>query len=118
MVRGLPEMEHWTAVTICSWAAVGDGLLAVFAFWVVAGLRARTWMERPERASVAVFTLTGLTVTVAAEWLATEVWHWWSYAPHMITVPVLGIGLTPALQWILLPPLVVGIVHRQLSGRS
>jgi hypothetical protein len=37
----------------------------------------------------------------------------------MPTVPLLGTGLAPFLQWLVLPPLVVGIVARQLGrGRE
>lgn len=61
------------------------------------------------------FTLLGVGITIAAEWLFTEVWSRWSYAELMPTLPVLGTGLTPVLQWLLLPPVIVWFVHRQLT---
>jgi hypothetical protein len=34
----------------------------------------------------------------------------------MPMVPVLRVGLTPVLQWVIVPPLVVWFVKRQLAG--
>jgi hypothetical protein len=116
--RAMADMSHWEAVKFCSWAAVGDGVLAVIAFWAVAALfRSRTWIREPRPGTLASFVAAGLVLTVAVEWLATEVWGRWSYGPEMPTVPLLGTGLAPVLQWLVLPPLVVGIVYRQL-GRT
>jgi hypothetical protein len=114
--QAMPDMRHWEAVKFCSWAAVGDGLLAVLAFWAVALFRSRGWLRRPTPGTTAGFTGIGLALTIAVEWLATDVWARWSYVPEMPTVPLLGTGLAPFLQWLVLPPLVVGIVSRQLGG--
>jgi hypothetical protein len=116
--RTVPDMRHWEAVKFCSWAAVGDGVLAVVAFWVVAGfaVSSRSWIRRPTVRTVAGFVLAAEAMTVAIEWLATEVWQRWSYAPDMPTLPLVGAGVAPLLQWLLLPPLVVAIVRRQLQG--
>lgn len=57
----------------------------------------------------------GVLITIAAEWVLTEGIERWTYAPSMPTLPVLGTGLLPLLQWIILPPLVVWFVHRQLT---
>jgi hypothetical protein len=70
----------------------------------------------PTLGTVAGFTLACEGITVAIEWLATEVWHRWSYAADMPTLPLVGTGLVPLLQWLVLPPLVVGLVCRQLRG--
>lgn len=40
----------------------------------------------------------------------------WRYATAMPIVPVLEIGLTPFLQWVILPLLLVWFVKRQLAG--
>ena len=116
---GMPEMRHWDAVRECSWAALGDAGLLLGAFWTGAAVqRSRAWMARPRPAAVATFLTAGLLATVAFEWLATEVWNRWQYAPSMLTLPVLGTGLAPVLQWLLLPPLVLWIVRRQLHGAA
>jgi hypothetical protein len=33
----------------------------------------------------------------------------------MPTLPILGTGLIPAFQWLLLPPVIVWLVRRQLT---
>jgi hypothetical protein len=39
----------------------------------------------------------------------------WSYAPAMPTLPILGTGVVPLLQLIVLPPLTIWFVRRQLA---
>jgi hypothetical protein len=54
--------------------------------------------------AVAVLTLViGFTYTVFSEWLNTEVRGSWAYADIMPLLPVIGTGLTPLLQWIVVP---------------
>jgi hypothetical protein len=53
---------------------------------------------------------------VAQEHLATGVLNRWQYADAMPVVPVLGTGLAPVLQWLLLPLPVLGLARGQLRG--
>ena len=46
----------------------------------------------------------GVAYTVASEWLNTTVRQRWAYTKAMPTLPPLGTGLAPLLQWLLLPP--------------
>ncbi|MDY7115336.1 hypothetical protein RAN53_03135 [Halomonas sp. SSL-5] len=55
-----------------------------------------------------VFVLAGLLIMVGLEWHATVIAQRWSYTPMMPTLPRLGTGLTPLLQWLLLPRLFCG----------
>lgn len=119
LFEGMPEMRHWDAVRECTSATVGDAGLLVLGFWAGAAVqRSRGWMAHPRPAALAAFLGTGVVVTIALEWLSTEVWHRWEYAPRMPTLPVLATGLAPLLQWLLLPPLLVWIVRRQLHGAA
>ena len=116
---GMTEVRHWDAVRECSWATLGDAALLVAAFWAGAAVqRSRAWIAHPRASAVAAFVAAGVLATVALEWLATNVWDRWQYAPHMSTLPVLGTGLAPLLQWLLLPPLLVLIVRRQIQGAA
>lgn len=45
----------------------------------------------------------GLAYTVFSEWLSTSVRGSWAYTAAMPIVPILGTGLSPALQWIVVP---------------
>ncbi|HEV2067189.1 MAG TPA: hypothetical protein VGR08_10145, partial [Thermomicrobiales bacterium] len=75
----------------------------------------RAWVLEPSAMHVVVFTLLGVAITVIAEGIATEVLGWWAYAEWMPTLPLLGTGLLPLVQWLVLPPLVVWFVRRQLT---
>lgn len=114
--RGLAETAHWEAVKLCSLAAVGNAGLSVAAFWVVAvAARARSWILNPTIPNLLGFIGIGLAITLAAERLATGPLYSWAYAESMAVVPLLEIGLAPFLQWIVLPPLLVWFVRRQLT---
>jgi hypothetical protein len=45
----------------------------------------------------------GLAYTLFSEWLNVEIRQSWAYRDIMPTLPVLQIGLSPILQWILIP---------------
>lgn len=116
LFRDMPTANHWDAIVYCTRAAGGDALIALFAFWVVALIwKARNWILRPRRGQIIAFVLIGIAVTVAFEWHATVIAQRWAYASHMPVVPVIGTGLSPLLQWIVLPPLVVWLVKRQIG---
>lgn len=114
--RDMPAAPHWQATKVCSLATVGDTAITLMAFWVVvAAARTRAWVLGPSPMQVASFTITGIVVTVIAEWVATERLRLWAYADRMPALPLLGTGLLPLLQWMILPPLVVWFVQRQIT---
>ena len=47
--------------------------------------------------------------TIFSEWLNVEVRQSWAYDDAMPLVPLLGTALTPALQWLILPPVALGL---------
>ncbi|PWG64517.1 hypothetical protein DEM34_04095 [Spiribacter halobius] len=114
--RDMPTANHWDAIVFCTRAAGGDALIALAGFWIVALVwKTRGWILRPRFAHVAVFVLVGVLTTVAFEWHATVVAERWTYASNMPVIPVIGTGLSPVLQWVVLPPLVVWLVKRQIG---
>ncbi len=115
--EGMAAAAHWPAVKVCTRAAFGDALIAVFAsLAVTAATRSRSWIVRPTWRTVSAYIAVGLLVTVVIELLSTA-WGRWTYGGAMPVVPVLGVGLLPLLQWLVLPPLTVWFVRRQL-GRA
>ncbi len=115
----MPEMAHWDAVLFCTRATLGDVLIALIAFWIVAGLRGnRYWLLRPDTRSILGFIAIGIVITVGLEWHATEIQQRWQYAERMPTLPLLGTGLAPLLQWLLLPPLILWLARRQMLGEA
>jgi hypothetical protein len=55
------------------------------------------------RRVVVVTTVIGVSYTIFSEWLNVEVRQSWAYTESMPRLPFLGTGLTPLLQWLLLP---------------
>ena len=52
----------------------------------------------------------GAAYTVFSEWLNVEIRRSWSYAASMPVVPFLGTGLTPLLQWLIVPGLALAVI--------
>jgi hypothetical protein len=112
----IPSDPHWVGVAACTQATLGDTAISLFAFWCVAALaRSRCWVTNPTPYQVAGFVAVGVAITITFEALATGPLARWSYAPSMPKLPVLGTGVIPLVQWILLPPLTIWFVRRQLT---
>jgi hypothetical protein len=110
----LPLYTLWTEASLgpMSYAVAhctaGDVLIAGGALLAAMCLAAPSGFPRRGFARVAVAaTLLGLGYTVFSEWLNTAVRASWAYAPVMPIMPLVGVGLTPFLQWSALPPLVL-----------
>jgi len=112
----IPDDPHWLGVAACTKASFGDAAISLVAFWCVAALaRSRWWIIDSRPLQIAGFIAVGVVITIILEALATGPLERWSYTPSMPTLPVLGTGILPLLQWVLLPPLTIWFVRRQLT---
>ncbi len=112
----IPSASHLEGVRICTRAAFGDAGIALVAFGTVSfAERTRTWVGSLTKRNVIGFAFVGVVITIVFEWLATSVLDRWAYAESMPTLPILGTGLLPLMQWIVIPPLVLWFVRRQLT---
>ncbi|MDP9414357.1 MAG: hypothetical protein M3Q08_09765 [Pseudomonadota bacterium] len=106
-------------IRICSIAAVGDAVIMLVSYWaVVLFARSRWWILRPIARQILGFIAVGVFITIAIEHLATQSDHplWsWRYARSMPVAPVVGTGLLPLMQWLILPPLALWFIARQLD---
>ena len=119
LYAGFNELSYKQGVTYCTRATLADVAILLVAFWLVAWLGGgRSWPLRAGARPTVGFTLLGLVTTVVLEILSTRVWSRWSYDESMPLIPILNVGIAPFLQWALLPPLTVWLVHRQLSRRG
>lgn len=96
---------------------LGDVLIAVSVYLLTAILfREIVWpMRRPWTAG-AFMLAAGLGFTVFSEWYNVYRLGAWAYQPAMPLVA--GIGLTPLLQWAVLPTLMLFIVRRLPAFRA
>jgi hypothetical protein len=113
----MAEMAHWAATKLCIAATFGDVGFALTAFWL-ASLAAgrRDWVLQPSRLPLAVFVAVGVVLTVGFEYYYTQISLRWSYSAAMPLVPPFGTGLSPLLQWLIIPPLVIWLARRHLLG--
>mgnify|MGYP001765543209 CR=1 FL=1 len=85
---------------------VGDVMIAGICLLLSLATIGRSAWPRARIGAVALATiLMALSYTVFSEWLNTEVRGSWAYREAMPRLPGLGIGLTPIMQWILVPVL-------------
>lgn len=101
---------------------VGDVLIGT-ATWAISRLAIGGWQHRPrsEWPLLVCFIVLALAYTVFSEWMNVNVTRSWAYTDHMPLIPPLGTGLTPILQWIIVPILTWvragGRVRSRLAGR-
>lgn len=118
LYAGVSAMPHLEGVILCSKATFGDVLIALGAYVAIAlATGDRCWPRRWNAKRVGGYLGLGLAATVVLEWMATRVLDRWQYAPDMPVLPVLGTGLAPVLQWILIP-LVSLLALRRLWSRQ
>ncbi len=82
----------------------------------------RDWPVRHFWVVAALTVLLGVGSTVLLEWLNVAVWKSWAYSGLMPVLPVFGfkVGLSPLLQWILVPLLALWRVgqYRNLNQQG
>lgn len=90
---------------------LGDVLIAGTTYLLTAIVfRDLYWPERRPWTAGAFMLAAGLGFTIFSEWYNVYVVGAWAYQPAMPLVA--GIGLTPLLQWLIVPVLMILIVRR------
>ena len=115
----MADAPHWTAIKRCAMATLGDIIIMLIAYWLVALVaRSRHWIAAPTVVHLTMFVAVGVTITVVIEELALRgLWlGGWGYSPLMPVIPGIGVGLSLLAQWVVLPPLTAWFVRRQLAG--
>lgn len=115
LYAGMAAAPHWHAVRSCLTATVGDTVIALGAYAAVAAVtRDRGWLVRDSPNRVAGYLGVGLSVTVVLELINVYVWHRWAYALAMPLV--LGVGVSPLMQWMVVPPIALWLTRRHMAG--
>lgn len=63
----------------------------------------RSWAQGRGAAFAALVVAGGVAYTVFSEWWNVEITRSWAYADSMPTLPWIGTGLSPVLQWLVVP---------------
>jgi len=97
---------------------IGDVLIVAAALLLSLGMFARSRGANAGVAAVWAASLAlGLSYTIFSEWLNTGVRASWTYSDFMPLVPVIGTGLAPLLQWVVVPTLAMWIALGQAPWR-
>lgn len=83
---------------------VGDLLIAASCLGIAILTTNRNWPIRHYGRTAVLATALGVISTILLEWLNVDLLQNWAYAPSMPVLPLLGTGLSPLLQWLILPP--------------
>ena len=91
---------------------MGDIIITVVAFWIISLInRNRKWFLKMNTFNFTGFVAIGLVYTFYSE--HKHLFHFkdWAYNESMPLVPFTGIGLTPVLQWLFIPPIIILFVR-------
>jgi hypothetical protein len=117
LFQGMDELTHFEATVHCTQAALGDVVILLVAFWIIAlTARSRGWITHPKTIQIVGFIAIGIIITIVFEAVAIHVLNRWQYAITMPTLPILGTGIAPILQWLIIPPIIVSMMRRTTLG--
>jgi hypothetical protein len=103
----------WSIAYAVAHCTTGDVLIALAGYGAAAlATHSLRWTRHRPLSGGVIATLVGVVYTVFSEWLNVSVRGSWEYAPAMPTI--YGIGLSPLLQWLSVPPLMVLLERRVL----
>lgn len=113
LYRGVADFTWKQHLLCCGLAALADGagVAAIFAVGALA-FREPRWTRKPSAAKVLLTLVLGVVSAVLVEILALRL-GWWAYEPSMPRLSGTNIGLSPLMQFIVLPLLVLfGLLPR------
>jgi hypothetical protein len=121
----LPLYTLWTTGTLSQKAfavghcTIGDAMIAGLSVLVALALCGDALWPRANAARVYAATVAlGIAYTIYSEWINTSVRGSWSYSDLMPILPVTGTGLSPLLQWIVVPTLALGFAAGGLPSKD
>ena len=93
----------------CTWV---DVMITLGTFWLVSLISwNRRWFLSLNRVNFAVFIMAGVGYTFLSERLNVHIFQSWSYNESMPIIPWVKVGLTPILQWFIIPSVVILLVR-------
>ena len=111
---GMAGAPHEMAIRTCTLATLGDVVFTLAAYAAVAGVtRHRLWGVRWRPRYAIAFVAVGLLLTVVAEYVNVFVLLRYQYAPEMPRLA--GIGVSPLLQWLIIPIIALWLTRRHLE---
>ena len=111
-----PLSSRALAVLHCT---IGDLMIASLSLLAALAIVDRPdWPRTGLRSVWLLLFVIGAGYTVYSEWFNVNVRGSWAYGPLMPTLPLLGTGFTPLLQWLVVPSLTLRIAARHSPWRT
>lgn len=117
-IAQLPLYTIWLTATTRGFAyavihcTLGDVIILLSALVLALLLVGdRSWPRRGYAGVAVVTTALGISYMLLSEYMNVEVWRNWAYASAMPLLPPLRTGLTPFLQWLIIPPVALRLVR-------
>jgi hypothetical protein len=111
------EGEAWRIALYVGHCTLGDALIATLAYLAVAlAWRRADWPRQRPWTGVTMLLTLGLGYTAFSEWYNVYRAGAWTYSAAMPLV--YGIGITPLLQWLVVPGVMLMLIQRTQIGRS
>lgn len=111
------EGEAWRIALYVAHCVLGDVTIATLSYLGVALIwRQLNWPRRRLRAGGTMLIAMGIGYTVFSEWYNVYRLGSWAYADAMPLI--FGIGITPLLQWLVVPGVMLLLIQRTRIGRS
>lgn len=89
----------------CFIPSLGDGLMILVIYWIGwAVFRNPQWILKPGPKGYSLMAGVGLTLALFVEWNALLRTGAWAYNKEMPILPLVGVGLLPIFQMLILPP--------------
>ena len=115
-VLQLPLFTLWTTGTVRQQifavfhCTIGDAMIAGLSLLLALAVFAHATWPRASVTRVYLASLAfGAGYTIYSEWLNINVRGSWAYSDRMPIVPVIGTGLAPLLQWVVVPTLALWV---------
>lgn len=103
LYRSAPGWTVEQHMLCCALAALTDGAGVALLFGIGAVVfRDARWMRLRSPARLGFTVLLGLAGAILTEWLALRL-NWWGYGPMMPRVPGTNLGVTPLIQFGVVP---------------
>jgi len=119
LFENFTEYPYYEIILHCTKATFGDVLISLIAFFGACLIsRSRMWIVSMNKSGVISFLAIGLIITIVFELLATGPLDRWQYGELMPMIPIIGVGISPVAQWIVLPLIQLWFVKRQILGRG
>lgn len=115
LYAGWSDSAHWESTLICTRATFGDAFIMLVAFAVISAFSGGSqWITDGRMAPRVAWVVVAFLLSMAFEGASIYLLGRWDYSSSM--PQFLGLGLSPVVQWIVLPPLTLWLARRHLLG--